>query len=90
MVAAREGVPSPSSPPPRFIFTFFAPFFTSHCSQLSKGLEHIECVSPPPPEINDGSCAMVNTLNFRFLDNPDPVMRSVWIFEENACEKGFS
>ena len=45
---------------------------------------------PIPPEINDGSRAMVNTLNFRFLENPDPMMRSVWIFEEKACEKGFS
>ena len=33
---------------------------------------------------------MVNTLNFRFLENPDPMMRGVWIFEEKACEKGFS
>ena len=33
---------------------------------------------------------MVNTLNFCFLENPDPMMRSVWIFEEKACEKGFS
>ena len=45
---------------------------------------------PIPPEIKDGSRAMVNTLNFRFLENPDPMMRSVWIFEEKACEKGFS
>ena len=26
----------------------------------------------------------------RLYENPDPMMRSVWIFEEKECEKGFS
>ena len=26
----------------------------------------------------------------RLYENPDPMMRSVWIFEDKECEKGFS
>ena len=84
-----KGTRSLPPPPPVHFHFFRASFYLAPLLTFWRPRAY-RMRKPIPPEINDGSRAMVNTLNFRFLENPDPMMRSVWIFEEKACEKGFS